>query len=62
MTSDPLDYFEDLVNFLQKNNVQYRISDDKLKLKYETQVASSNAASTEETKTEEATRNVKVVI
>jgi len=62
MTSDPLDYFEDLVKFLQKNNILYRISGEKLRLKFETQVATSKAASTEETKSEEATRNVKVMI
>ncbi len=62
MTSDPLDYFEDLVNYLQKDNVQYRISGEKLSVKFEIEVANSTAASAEESKTEEAPRKVKVVI
>jgi hypothetical protein len=69
MTAEPLDYFEELTNHLQGENVLYRIDDYKLKVKFEAQIPTSKRAvpteenKTEENKTEEpAMRNVKVVI
>lgn len=47
MTSEPLDYFDDLVNFLGKSKVDYHISGSTLRLKFETSFA---APPTEESK------------
>lgn len=59
MSSQPLDYFDDLVEYLHTQNVAYRISGSSLRLKFETQMGAR--AETEETKAQEG-RPVKVDI
>lgn len=61
MTSQPLDYFDDLVEYLHSQNVVYRISGCNLRLKFETQLAAAAAADGEESKEAEG-RSVKVDI
>jgi len=38
MTADPLDFFEELVIYLETNGVNFGISGSKLRLKFETNV------------------------
>ena len=59
MKSQPLDYFEDLVTYLNTKQIAHRISDSKLKLKFNTQLA--RAAASEEQKGDD-TREVAVGI
>lgn len=55
MTSQPLDYFDDLTEYLYKNQADYRISGSTLRLKFTTTIAppaSPEAAGSEEEKKE----------
>lgn len=49
MTSPPLDYFEDLCNYLDKNGIGHRISGSSLKLKYMTTRIGNESTQTGET-------------
>ena len=42
MTSSPLDYFEDLVNYLTAQQIDYRISGENLRLKFNTTIAADD--------------------
>ena len=67
MSSQPLEYFDDLTEYLYKNKDEYRISGSSLRLKFITTIAApapAQAAGSEEEKKEEAPkgREVKVDI
>ena len=47
MTSSPLDYFDDLVEFLNKKEIPYRISGSNLKLAFTTQIGAASAGAEE---------------
>ena len=54
MTSQPLDYFDDLVDQLSKQNIAYRISGSNLRLKFTHKIGGNPAgAEGEESKTSE---------
>ena len=60
MTSSPLDYFDDLVEFLNKKNTPYNISGSNLKLNFTSQIGTA-ASGAEESKEAEV-RDVKCQI
>lgn len=60
MTSQPLDYFDDLVEYLHKQGIAYRISGSTLRLKFETSV--NPPAQAEESKEAPPATNFKVDI
>lgn len=65
MTSSPLDYFEDLVHYLTAAHIDYRISGENLRLKFNTTIAAEVPdadGEEEESKAAEPDQEVKVDI
>ena len=60
MTSQPLDYFDDLVEYLSKKSIAYHISGSNLRLNFEQRIG-GNTEGAEESKQDEG-KNVKVDI
>jgi len=48
ITADRLDFFEELVIFLESNNVNFGISGSKLRLKFETNIGGQPAEESKE--------------
>merc|ERR1712060_48432 len=60
MTSDPMDYFQDLVTYLQSKNIDYRISGSNLRLKFNTTIAVDAEEEEGEEEVKQAEQSVKV--